>query len=221
MAGDVYVQGQRCDKAGTRFAEDVAIELRGDELPYASRGGLKLEAALEAFAYDVTDRVVIDVGASTGGFTDCVLQRGAARVYAVDVGYGQLAWKLRQDDRVVVMERTNARHLDRLPETVDLIVGDLSFISLTHILPAIARLVRPGGDCVLLIKPQFEAGRDGVGSGGVVRDPEVRAAAIARVLSDATARGFTRVASIPSPVAGAKKGNIEELVHLTAPLEPT
>ena len=220
-AGQILVDDTPQDKPGTRVRADAAVRVRGEALPFVSRGGLKLDAALAAFAVPVEGRVCADLGASTGGFTDCLLQRGAARVYAIDVGYGQLAWKLRQDDRVVVMERTNARHLDRLPEPVDLLVGDLSFISLTHILPAIARLVRPGGDCVLLIKPQFEAGRDGVGSGGVVRDPEVRADAIARVLSDATARGFTRVASIPSPVAGAKKGNIEELVHLTAPLEST
>lgn len=216
-AGQVLVDDTPVDKPGTRVDDQAAVRLRGAALPYVSRGGLKLAAGLEAFPVDPAGRVCADLGASTGGFTDCLLQRGAARVYAIDVGYGQLAWKLRQDDRVVVMERTNARHLEGLPEPATLVVGDLSFISLTHILPAIARLAAPGADCVLLIKPQFEAGRAGVGKGGVVRDPAVRAAAIARVLEAARSAGFATLGAVPSPVAGAKKGNIEELVHLRTP----
>lgn len=216
-AGQVLVDDVPHDKPGTRVHDDAAVRIRGEVLPYVSRGGLKLEAGLDAFGVSPKDRTCADLGASTGGFTDCLLQRGAAQVYAIDVGYGQLAWKLRQDDRVVVMERTNARHLEGLPVPCGLVVGDLSFISLTHILPAIARLAAPGTDCVLLVKPQFEAGRAGVGKGGVVRDPEVRAAAIERVLEAARQAGFAAHGAIPSPIAGAKKGNIEELVHLTTP----
>jgi len=219
-AGQVLVDDVPHDKPGTRVPDDAVVRIRGEVLPYVSRGGLKLEAGLDAFGVLPAGRICADLGASTGGFTDCLIQRGAARVYAIDVGYGQLAWKLRQDDRVVVMERTNARHLEGLPSPCELVVGDLSFISLTLILPAIARLAAPGADCVLLVKPQFEAGRAGVGKGGVVRDPGVRAAAIERVLEAARQAGFAANGAIPSPVAGAKKGNIEELIHLTVPGAP-
>ncbi|MEM1349252.1 MAG: TlyA family RNA methyltransferase [Myxococcota bacterium] len=172
MAGDVFVQGVRCDKAGQRFIEDVQIEVRGEDMPFVSRGGLKLEAALDAFGYDVAGLVVLDVGASTGGFTDCVLQRGAARVHAVDVGYGQLAWRLRSDERVHAVERTNIRHMrhDELGEPCDLAVIDCSFISLEKVLPNTVTFLKPDADVIALIKPQFEVGRDAVGKGGVVRD---------------------------------------------------
>ena len=212
MAGDVYVQGQRCDKAGTRFAEDVAIELRGDELPYASRGGLKLEAALEAFAYNVTDRVVIDVGASTGGFTDCVLQRGAARVYAVDVGYGQLAWKLRTDARVINIERTNIRHMepDAIEERCSLAVIDCSFIGLEKVLPNTLTFLESDADVIALIKPQFEVGPDAVGKGGVVRDEDARQAGIDQVIASAANLGLEHVQGIDCPIHGPA-GNVEYL----------
>ncbi len=217
-AGQVLVDDRPVDKPGTRVDCEAGLRLRGEVLPYVGRGGLKLEAGLDGFGVDPAGRLCVDLGASTGGFTDCLLQRGARRVYAIDVGYGQLAWKLRQDERVVVMERTNARHLESLPEPCDLVVGDLSFISLTLILPAIQRIAAPGATCVLLIKPQFEAGRAGIGSGGVVRDPEVRAQAIERVLDAAIAQGFTALGTLPSPIAGAKKGNVEELIHLRTPV---
>jgi 23S rRNA (cytidine1920-2'-O)/16S rRNA (cytidine1409-2'-O)-methyltransferase len=214
-AGQVLVNDQPQDKPGTMVPADAVVRTRGDPLPFVSRGGIKLAAALDAFAVDPTNRVCADLGASTGGFTDCLLQRGAAQVFAIDVGYGQLAWSLRQDPRVIVMERTNARHLERLPQPASLIVGDLSFISLAKVLPAIARISTPFAEAVLLIKPQFEAGREGVGKGGVVRDPVVRQRAIDDVRVAAVAEGWTWQGTIPSPIAGAKKGNIEELVHLT------
>ena len=214
-AGSVLVNDMVRDKPGTQVQSDSSVRLRDNPLPYVGRGGLKLEAALDAFSIDPTDMTAADLGASTGGFTDCLLQRGAKKVYAIDVGYGQLAWKLRQDDRVVVMERTNARHLESLPEPIDLIVGDLSFISLTKILPAICRLGSPGTQAVLLIKPQFEVGREAVGKGGVVRDDEARQAAIDSIQEAAKAAGAECHGVIDSPVPGAKKGNIEALLHLT------
>jgi 23S rRNA (cytidine1920-2'-O)/16S rRNA (cytidine1409-2'-O)-methyltransferase len=215
MAGDVFVDGQRRDKAGQRFADDVAIEVRGEGIKYASRGGLKLEAALDAFGYDCADQVVIDVGASTGGFTDCVLQRGAARVYAVDVGYGQLAWKLRTDERVVVIERMNIRKMphDHLPEACDLAVIDCSFISLDKVLAPTRAFLKPEASVVALIKPQFEVGRDRIGKGGVVRDAQVRAEAIEEAVAAAEALGFARVDGIDCPVHGPA-GNVEYLVWL-------
>ncbi|MCB9742048.1 MAG: TlyA family RNA methyltransferase [Alphaproteobacteria bacterium] len=214
MAGKVLADDQPVQKAGARLPVDAALRLKGEDIPFVSRGGLKLDAALEAFAVPVAGRSCADLGASTGGFTDCLLQRGAAKVYAIDVGYGQLAWKLRQDPRVVVMERTNARHLESLPEPVSLLVGDLSFISLKLILPTIVRLTAPGADCVLLVKPQFEVGREGLGSGGRVKDEELRARAIAEVLDAAREAGFEALGDVPSPVAGAKAGNVEHLVWL-------
>lgn len=201
-------------KPGALVEADAAVALLGAGPRFVGRGGHKLEAALDAFAVGVEGRVAADLGASTGGFTDCLLQRGAARVYAVDVGYGQLAWSLRQDPRVVVLERTNARTLEALPEAISLLVGDLSFISLRLILPAVHRLLPPGGDAVLLIKPQFEAGPEGVGRGGRVRDDAVRAAAIAGVAAEADSLGFDVRGTVPSPIAGLKAGNIEELIHL-------
>ena len=215
-AGAVLVRDVVADKPGTELPPDVPLRLRGEGLRYVSRGGGKLEAALERFGVDVAGRVCADLGASTGGFTDCLLQHGAARVYAIDVGYGQLAWSLRQDPRVVVMERTNVRTLDGLPEPMDLLVGDLSFISLTKVLPALLRLGAP--EAVLLVKPQFEAGREGVGRGGVVRDADVRAAAIAGVVAAAEAAGAQVLGQMDSPVPGAKAGNVEHLLHLRLPV---
>lgn len=214
MAGDVFVNDQRVDKAGAQVGEDDVIEVRGG-LPYVSRGGLKLEAALDAFGYDCTDKVVIDVGASTGGFTDCVLQRGARRVFAVDVGYGQLAWKLREDDRVVVLERTNIRHLDPevVDEACDLAVIDCSFISLRLVLPNTLTFLSESADVIALVKPQFEAGREGIGKGGVVRDEETRQAAIHEALDGAAELGLELVDGIDCPVHGPA-GNVEYLAWL-------
>lgn len=214
MAGEVFVNGQRVDKAGTPVRDADTIEVRGS-LPYVSRGGLKLEAALDAFGYDCADKVVIDVGASTGGFTDCVLQRGARHVYAVDVGYGQLAWKLREDPRVTVLERTNIRHLapDALPEPCDLAVIDCSFISLGLVLPNTLNFLRPQADVIALVKPQFEAGKEGIGKGGVVRDEATREAAIEAAIAAGTELGLERVAGIDCPVHGPA-GNVEYLVWL-------
>lgn len=215
MAGNVYVDGVKCDKAGTLTSLDASIDVRGNQDKYASRGGLKLEAALKAFDYRCGDKVVIDVGASTGGFTDCVLQHGARRVYAVDVGYGQLAWKLRQDDRVVVIERTNIRHMEprAVPEPCDLAVIDCSFISLRLVLPPTMKFLGPDADVIALVKPQFEVGRDNVGKGGVVRDEEVREDSIEEVLDVARSLGMERINGIDSPVHGPA-GNVEHLVWL-------
>lgn len=218
MAGDVFVNDQRVDKAGAQVTDEDVIEVRGG-LRYASRGGLKLEAALEAFEFDCAGRIVIDVGASTGGFTDCVLQHGAARVYAVDVGYGQLAWKLREDPRVTVLERTNIRHLeaDALETLCDLAVIDCSFISLRLVLPNTLTFLAPGADMIALVKPQFEAGREGIGKGGVVRDEATREAAIAEALAGATELGLELLNGIDCPIHGPA-GNVEYLVWLRKPL---
>ncbi len=215
MAGQVFVDGVREDKAGTKIEPEVAIEIRGDTNPYASRGGLKLEAALEAFDYDCEGFVVIDVGASTGGFTDCVLQHRATRVYAVDVGYGQLAWKLRSDERVVVIERQNIRHMERdqVPEDCDLAVIDCSFISLEKVLPNTLNFLKPDADVIALVKPQFEVGRDKVGKGGVVRQEEYRQEAIDDVVKAAGRLGLECVDVIDCPVHGPA-GNVEALVWL-------
>ena len=214
MAGDVFVDGQREDKAGTQIATDADIELRGDDMPYVSRGGMKLEAALDHFDLDVTALVAIDVGASTGGFTDCLLQRGARKVYAVDVGYGQLAWKLRNDDRVVVLERENIRYLpqDAIEEPCDLAVIDCSFISLKLVLPNTLNFLADDAAVVALIKPQFEVGKDRVGKGGVVRDEEARQEAIDEVVAEAEEMGLSCVGGVDSPVHGPA-GNVEHLVY--------
>ncbi|MFN7144271.1 MAG: TlyA family RNA methyltransferase [Myxococcota bacterium] len=213
-AGEVLIDEAPCDKPATRVRPDQVVRLRAEPLKYVSRGGLKLEAALDAWPIDPTGRVCADLGASTGGFTDCLLQRGAARVHAIDVGYGQLAWKLRQDPRVVVMERTNARHLEALPEPISLVVGDLSFISLTLILPTVRRLLAPDGEAVVLVKPQFEVGPAAVGKGGLVKDEAAIAGAIAGVSAAARAAGFSVRGTIESPVPGAKAGNREWLLWL-------
>lgn len=215
MAGDVFVDGQRIDKAGTQVSREARIELRGDEMPYVSRGGLKLQAALDHFDYDPSGLIAIDVGASTGGFTDCLLQRGAQKIYAVDVGYGQLAWRLRQDERVVVLERQNIRHLPReaVGDECDLAVIDCSFISLDLVLPNTLPFLKDGADVIALIKPQFEVGRDSIGKGGVVRDEEIRSEAIEDVVEMAKKLGLRYVDGLDCPVHGPA-GNVEYLVWL-------
>ena len=215
MAGQVVVNDHLVDKAGARIPVDAEIRLKGEDIPYVSRGGLKLARALDEFSIDVTGLVAIDVGASTGGFTDCLLQRGARKVFAVDVGYGQLAWKLRQDPRVVNLEKTNIRYLEPavLGESPDLAVIDASFISLEKVLPPTLRLVRPGGAVVALIKPQFEVGRGEVGKGGVVRDEGKHREVVANVVALAESLGLTVRGVTESPILGPK-GNREFLVYL-------
>lgn len=215
MAGIVFVAGQRVDKPGTELSEEVMIELKGDPLPFVSRGGLKLAKAVEAFSLPFRDKVVADIGSSTGGFTDCVLQNGAKRVYAVDVGYGQLDWKLRTDPRVVSMERVNARHLtkDSLPEQMDWIVSDVAFISITKIFPAMLAILKEDGQVLSLIKPQFEAGREHVGKKGVVKDKSVHIQVLEHVLSQAEHIGFQVLGLDYSPIRGPE-GNIEYLAWL-------
>ena len=215
MAGVVYVNGQKEDKAGTTFEDTAAIEVRGNTLPYVSRGGLKLEKAVSHFDLDLKGRICMDVGASTGGFTDCMLQNGAQRVYSVDVGYGQLAWSLRTDPRVVNLERTNARYLTReqVPEEIDFFSVDVSFISLTLILPAVRPLLAEHGQAMCLIKPQFEAGREKVGKKGVVRDKAVHEEVIEKIRSFALENGFSVLGLTFSPVKGPE-GNIEYLIYL-------
>jgi len=211
MAGRVRIGDRVVDKPGTQVPVTAQVTVAGDR-PYVSRGGVKLAAALDAFALDVEGWVVADVGASTGGFTDCLLQHGAARVYAIDVGYGQLAWKLQQDSRVVRMDRSNARYLKSLPEPVDLATIDASFISLKLLLPTAAGWLKPGGQIVALIKPQFEARREQVGQGGVVRDARVHQAVLTDVVDWATARGLGLQGLIRSPIIGPA-GNVEFLAH--------
>lgn len=218
MAGRVHVDGRLVDKPGTAIGEGAEIEVAGPESPYVSRGGLKLAGALDHFGVDVRGLVCIDIGASTGGFTDCLLQRGARRVYALDVGYGQLDYRLRQDGRVVVMERFNARHLapEDLPEPCDLATFDVSFISLGKVVPAVASVVRSGGRFVTLIKPQFEVGKGRVGKGGVVRDEELRREVISERIADLEAVGLVCSGWIDSPIAGAR-GNLEALALFSKP----
>lgn len=216
LAGLVRVNGARISQAGHRLREEDEITVDGPDHPYVSRGGVKLASALDAFGFDPTGRICVDVGASTGGFTDCLLQRGAALVHAVDVGYGQLAWKLRQDERVVVRERTNVRKLSAgsLDPVPSLAVIDASFISLRLVLPPTYALLDPPHDMIALVKPQFEAGRESVGKGGVVRDPAVRQAAVDAVVGAGAALGLETVAVADSGLPGAKKGNREVFVHL-------
>lgn len=217
MSGIVYVDGQKEDKAGASFDDTVTIEVRGTTLKYVSRGGLKLEKALRDFGVDPTGYVCSDSGASTGGFTDCLLQQGAKKVFAIDVGYGQLAWKIRSDPRVVTMERTNIRYVtpEQLGEPLDLSVVDVSFISLKIVLPAIKALLKPEtGQVLCLIKPQFEAGKDKVGKKGVVRDPAVHLEVLEAFVALAKEQGFTIRNLTFSPVKGPE-GNIEFLGHLS------
>ena len=212
MAGEVRVDQQPVTKPGTQVPTQATITV-AQGLPYVSRGGLKLEAALDAFDVQVEGTTIADVGASTGGFTDCLLQRGAQRIYAIDVGYGQLAWTLRNDERVVVMERTNARHLHELPEPIHLATVDVSFISLTLVLPRIREWLVPGGTVLALIKPQFEAGRAQVGKGGVVRDPDIHRQVLERILTWAGQNGLPPQGLIRSPIKGPS-GNVEFLTAL-------
>lgn len=212
MAGEVLVEGVRVDKAGTQISRSAQIELVAP-MPYASRGGYKLAGGLDQFGLEVIGRIAADVGACTGGFTDVLLQRGVTRVYALDVGQGQLVWKLRQDERVVVMERTNARYLDSLPEPVDLVVIDVSFISLKLILPAVRKWLTTGADVVALIKPQFEAGPESVGKGGIVRDAAVHRAVLEDLLHWVGEQGWSVKGLVRSSIQGTD-GNVEYLVWL-------
>jgi 23S rRNA (cytidine1920-2'-O)/16S rRNA (cytidine1409-2'-O)-methyltransferase len=213
LAGQVLVDGHLVDKPGRRIPDGAEVTIR-EGLPFVSRGGIKLEHALDHFDIDVSEKIAADVGASTGGFTDCLLQRGARKVYAVDVGYGQLAWKLRQDPRVVVLERTNVRYLESLPELVDIATIDVSFISLELVLPQVARLLGSEGEIVSLIKPQFEAGREQVGKGGVVKDPVIHRIVLERVIRLAE-RGQLRIRGLtPAPVRGPA-GNVEFFIYLS------
>ena len=215
MAGIVYVDGQKEDKAGSTFEETVKIEVRGNTLKYVSRGGLKLEKAMEEFDLTLDGKTCMDVGASTGGFTDCMLQNGAKKVFSIDVGHGQLAWKLRNDERVVCMERTNMRYVtqEQVPDPIDFSSIDVSFISLTKILTPVKNLLTPEGEVVCLIKPQFEAGREKVGKKGVVRDKKVHKEVIEMVLAYAVSIGFVPIHLDFSPVKGPE-GNIEYLLHM-------
>ena len=215
MAGKVLVNDSPVDKPGFYVSPGDTVELKGNDIPYVSRGGLKLEAALQKFQLVVTESICIDVGASTGGFTDCLLQRGAERVYAVDVGYGQLAWKLRQDPRVIVIERTNIRHMaaDTIPAPVDLVTIDVSFISLKIVVPVIVKFLKPGASILALIKPQFEVGKSQVGKGGVVRNSELHQQVIEDLSDFFGTIKLTPQSVCPSPLLGPK-GNREFFIFL-------
>ncbi len=217
MQGIVYSGDERLDKPGTKVPASIPITIKGERMPYVSRGGYKLEKALKTFAVSVKDKVMIDIGASTGGFTDCALHHGARYVYAVDVGYNQLAWKLRQDERVIVMERTNFRYMkpeDLEKDLPEFATIDVSFISLKIILPVLKTILVPGGDCIALIKPQFEAGRDKVGKKGIVRDPFVHIEVLNEIIGFSLREGYDVKNLTYSPITGGD-GNIEFLVHLT------
>lgn len=221
MAGQVYVNNQKVDKAGFELKEGDVLEVRGRAIPYVSRGGLKLEKAMQVFPITLENKICMDVGASTGGFTDCMLQNGACKVYSVDVGYGQLAWKLRCDDRVVNMERTNFRHIDLhlVEEKIDFASVDVSFISLKHIFPNLNLLLKNGGEAVCLIKPQFEAGKDKVGKKGVVREASTHLEVVQNVIQMAVENGFSVDGLEFSPIKGPE-GNIEYLLFLHKSEEP-
>ena len=216
MSGIVYVDNNKEDKAGTIFEETARIEVRGNTLKYVSRGGLKLEKAMNNFGVTLEGKVCMDVGASTGGFTDCMLQNGAVKVYSVDVGHGQLAWKLRNDERVVCMEKTNIRYVtpDDIDDVIEFASIDVSFISLTKVLPAVRELMTPGGEIVCLIKPQFEAGREKVGKKGVVRELSTHIEVVQMIVDYARANGFRTLHLSYSPIKGPE-GNIEYLLHIT------
>ncbi len=216
MSGNVYIAGQKADKAGETFPEDTEIEVRGNDNAYVSRGGLKLEKALDFFGASVEDKIAIDVGASTGGFSDCLLRRGVKKLYSVDVGYGQLAWEIRNNPKVVCMERTNIRYVthEQVPDIIELAVIDVSFISLKLVLPAVRALMGDIGNVYCLIKPQFEAGREKVGKKGVVRDPEVHAEVLENFMENAKAAGFFVCGITFSPITGPE-GNIEFLGSLS------
>ena len=216
MAGQILVNDLKVDKPGTQVTDEVKIKIIGNKLPYVSRGGLKLEQALKVFPISLQDKTVADIGASTGGFTDCSLQNGARKVYAIDVGYGQLAWSLRNDERVVNMERTNVRYLDEasLPERIQIATIDVAFISLDKVLPAVKKLLSDDGCVIALVKPQFEAGREKVGKKGVVRDPKVHEEVIEKVIKMARDEKFGIGGLDYSPIKGPE-GNIEYLLYLT------
>ncbi|MGD8836706.1 MAG: TlyA family RNA methyltransferase [Desulfobacteraceae bacterium] len=216
MAGKVLVDTLRVDKPGTRIPIDSKITLKGDQLPYVSRGGLKLEAALKETGLSIEGRICLDVGASTGGFTDCLLQNGAAKVYAVDVGYGQLAWKLRKNHRVVAIERTNIRQMGRevIPDPIDFVTIDTSFISLKIVVPAVLKFLTPKGSILALIKPQFEAGKGNVGKGGVVRDVQMRKTIISELIQFFKTLNLDCGPVVPSPILGPR-GNQEYIIHLS------
>ena len=215
MAGVVFVNEQKVDKAGEMIKEDAKVEVRGHDIGYVSRGGLKLEKAMQCFPLTPNGKVCMDIGASTGGFTDCMLQNGAVKVYAVDVGYGQLAWSLRTDERVVNMERTNFRYVthNEIPEDIDFASVDVSFISLRIILPVLRELLKSDGQAVCLIKPQFEAGREKIGKKGVVRDPQVHVEVVENIVNFALENGFDVKNLDFSPIKGPE-GNIEYLMHI-------
>lgn len=215
MAGIVYVDDQKCDKAGEMIRQDVKIEVRGSDLRYVSRGGLKLEKAMERWGFDLAGCICMDIGASTGGFSDCMLQNGAAKVYAIDVGYGQLAWSLRIDQRVVNLERTNIRHIteEQVPDVIDFASIDVSFISLTLVLPVLFRFLRENGKAVCLVKPQFEAGKEKVGKKGVVRDAAVHREVCEKIYRFCVSNGFCVNGMTFSPIKGPE-GNIEYLFYL-------
>ena len=220
MAGIVYVDGNKEDKAGTTFPVNAVIEIKGKTLPYVSRGGLKLEKAMEQWGFLLDGMICMDIGASTGGFTDCMLQNGATKVYSVDVGQGQLAWKLRNDERVVCMEQTNFRYVtpEDIPDALDFASVDVSFISLTKILIPARNLLKTGGQMVCLIKPQFEAGRGKVGKNGVVREPQIHEEVIRKIIDYADSIGFEVLHLEYSPIKGPE-GNIEYLLHIRKPEE--
>jgi len=222
MSGIIYVDNQKSDKPGTTYPDTVNIELRGKGLKYASRGGLKLEKALKVFPIDMKDKIAMDIGASHGGFTDCMLQNGAKKVYSVDVGYGQLVWKLRNDERVVNLERTNIRYItkEQVPDELDFFSVDVSFISLCLVLPAARPLLRDGGQAVCLIKPQFEAGRENVGKKGVVRDKKVHADVIRKIYDFCLENGFSVLDLDYSPIKGPE-GNIEYLIYIEKNDQPS
>ena len=215
MAGLIHSESERLDKAGVKIPVDTHLMVKGNTMPYVSRGGLKLEKAIELYTIDLTDAVMVDIGASTGGFTDCMLQNGAVKVYSVDVGHGQLDWKLRQDDRVIVMEKTNARYLEEkdIDEKIEFASADVSFISLTKIIHAVKKLLDEKGEMVCLIKPQFEAGRDKVGKKGVVKDKSVHREVVLNIMDFVLKEGFDILNLDFSPIKGPE-GNIEYLIHI-------
>ena len=221
MAGQVYVNNQKVDKAGTEIKEDDVLEVRGSTLKYVSRGGLKLEKAMQEFPIDLSGKICMDVGASTGGFTDCMLMNGAVKVYSIDVGYGQLAWKLRCDERVVNLEKTNFRYVtdEQVKDKINFASVDVSFISLKHILPNLNTLLQENGQAVCLIKPQFEAGKEKVGKKGVVRDREVHLEVVKNVIEMAIQNGFSVKGLQFSPIKGPE-GNIEYLIYIVKSAEP-
>jgi 23S rRNA (cytidine1920-2'-O)/16S rRNA (cytidine1409-2'-O)-methyltransferase len=214
LEGNVLVNGAMVDKAGTLVKSDAVLTLK-NKIPYVSRGGLKLEHAITEFKINVKNQIAMDIGASTGGFTDCMLQRGAAKVYAVDVGYGQFSWKLRNDSRVCLLEKTNIRYLDKqmIPDRIDISTIDVSFISLSKVIPKVSEFLAPHGEIVALIKPQFEAGKKDVGKGGVVKDEKIRLSVIDRIKKKSEEIGFNVIGTTTSPIKGPK-GNVEYLIYL-------